>query len=81
MGHSFQLKQAAYTSFHTDIEDEHRFIGLDMNPYKMSLEKTSIHTWVKDVKMSASKYIYNSDFISIESTLNISKASTFNVSN
>uniref|UniRef100_A0A672QGL6 NOL1/NOP2/NSUN 5/7 ferredoxin-like domain-containing protein n=1 Tax=Sinocyclocheilus grahami TaxID=75366 RepID=A0A672QGL6_SINGR len=36
---------------------------------------------VKDVKMSASKEIYKSDFISRESTLNVSKASTFKVSN
>ncbi len=36
--------------------------------------------WVKDVKMSASKYIYKSDFISIECTLNASKVSTFKVS-
>ncbi len=37
--------------------------------------------WVKDVKMSASKEIYKKDFMSIESTLNVSKVSTFKVSN
>ncbi len=31
--------------------------------------------------MSASKEIYKSDFMSIESTLNVSKVSTFKVSN
>ncbi len=36
---------------------------------------------VKDVKMSTSKEIYKIDFMSIESTLNISKVSTFKVSN
>ncbi len=36
--------------------------------------------WVKDIKMSASKEIHKSDFISIESTLNVSKVSTFKVS-
>ena len=41
----------------------------------------SQHTWVKDVKMSASKEMYKSDFVSIESTLNVSKMSTFKVSN
>ncbi len=37
--------------------------------------------WVKDVNMSASKEIYKSDFMSIESTLHVSKVSTFKVSN
>ncbi len=37
--------------------------------------------WVKDVKMSASKEMYKSDFMSIERTLNVSKVSTFKVSN
>ncbi len=36
--------------------------------------------WVKDVMMSASKEMDKSDFISIESTLNVSKVSTFKVS-
>ncbi len=37
--------------------------------------------WVKDVKMSTSKEIYKNDFMSIESTLNVCKMSTFKVSN
>ncbi len=35
----------------------------------------------KDVKMSASKEIYKKGFMFIESTLNVSKVSTFKVSN
>ncbi len=30
MGHTFELKWAAYTHFYTEIEAENRFIGLDM---------------------------------------------------
>ncbi len=43
--------------------------------------KTCFCTWVKDVKISALKEIYKSYFMSIESTLNVSKVSTFKVSN
>ncbi len=38
-------------------------------------------SWVKDIKMYALKKMYKSDFMSIESTLNGSKVSTFKISN
>ncbi len=46
-----------------------------INIYTYSIYFENIYMWVKDVKM------YKNDFMSIESTLNVSKVSTFKVLN
>ncbi len=74
---------------HHDLEG--RPLGLSSYSY-FSLKVTTVvlllfrfsdctDLWVKDIKMSTSKDIYKSDFMSTQSTINVSKVSTFKVSN